>query len=151
MLVRVFRFVRLPILLLVIFTIARFILGVAGVPYAPRGNAMFSVVDLMLVSSFYFCALSIEVGKFSWSGTILVGIVVCLTAETLVLLATLISYLGNLNTYFIHWDALNVSPGTSVPFGNAMMARTRGLIAGPVLGIITASLERVFLTLVPGP
>jgi hypothetical protein len=148
---RVLKFVRLPILLLAIFTIARFSLGVAGVPYAPRGNAMFSIVGLMLVSSFYFGALSAQIGKFTWSGTILVGIIVCFTAEALVLLATWISYAGNLNTYFIHWDALNVPPGTSVPFGNAMMARTRGLIAGPVLGIMSASLGRVLYKLAPRP
>jgi hypothetical protein len=75
MLFRVLKFVRLPILLLVIFTIARFSLGVAGVPYSPRGNAMFSIVGLMLVSSFYFGALSAQIGKFSWSGTILVGVI----------------------------------------------------------------------------
>lgn len=151
MLFRAFRFVRLPILLLVIFTVARFSLGVTGVLYAPRGNAMFSIVGHMLVSSFSFGALSVQVGKFSWSGTILVGIVVCFTAETLALFATLISYLGNVNTYFNHWDPLNVLPGTNVPFGNTMTARKRGLIAGPVLGIISASLRRALYRLVPGP
>jgi hypothetical protein len=149
MLSKVLLFVRLPVFLLVIYTIARFSLGIAGVPYAPRGNAMFSIVGLMLVSSFYFGALSATVGKFTWSGTILVGIVVCSAAEVLVFLATLISYLGNLNTYFIHWDALNVPPGTSVPIGKAMMARTAGLIFGPILGILSASLGRVLSRLAP--
>ena len=149
MLSRVLLFVRLPILLLVIYTIARFSLGVAGVPYAPRGNAMFSVVGLMLISSFYFGALSAKNGQFSWSGTILVGIVVCFTAEVLVFLATWISYVANRDTYFTHWDALNVPPGTTVPFGKAMMARTAGLIFGPILGILSASLGRIFSGLAP--
>ena len=43
MIARVLRFVRLPLLLLLIFAVARFSLGAAGVPYAPRGNAMFSI------------------------------------------------------------------------------------------------------------
>jgi hypothetical protein len=55
---RVLRFVRLPLLLVSIFAVARFLLGAAGVPYAPRGNAMFSIVGLTFVSSFYFGALS---------------------------------------------------------------------------------------------
>ena len=53
---RVLRFVRLPLLLVSIFAIARFALGANGVPYAPRGNAMFSIVGLTFVSSFYFGA-----------------------------------------------------------------------------------------------
>ena len=68
MIARVLRFVRLPLLLLLIFAAARFSLGVAGVPYAPRGNAMFSIVGLTFISSFYFGALSRRVGGFgAWS------------------------------------------------------------------------------------
>ena len=52
MVFQVLRFIRLPLLLLLIYTIARFSLGLAGVPYAPRGNAMFSIVGLTFVSSF---------------------------------------------------------------------------------------------------
>ena len=55
---RVLRFVRLPWLLLFLFAIFRFILGLRGVPYAPRGNAMFSVVVLTIVSALYWGALS---------------------------------------------------------------------------------------------
>jgi hypothetical protein len=110
---------------------------------------MFSVVGLMLISSFYFGALSGSVGEFRWSGTILVGIVICFTGELLIMVATLISYLGNLETYFIHWDALNVPAGTSVPFGKAMMTRVGGLIAGPILGTIVACLGRAFRGLAP--
>jgi len=83
MLVRVINFVRLPLFLLVLYTIARFSLGLIGVPCAPRGNAMFSVVGVMLISSFYFGALSASIGEFKWSGTMLVGIVICFAGEFL--------------------------------------------------------------------
>ena len=52
------RFVRLPMLLILIYAILRLIIGLRGVPYAPRGNAMFSVVGLTIVSSVYFGALA---------------------------------------------------------------------------------------------
>ena len=65
---RVLEFVRLPLVLLVIYAAARFSLGLAGVPYAPRGNAMVSVVELTIISSIYF-ALSGKVGGFGWAGT----------------------------------------------------------------------------------
>ena len=40
---RVLRFVRLPLLLLVIFAVARFTLGAKGFPYAPRGKVAWAV------------------------------------------------------------------------------------------------------------
>src|SRR5215831_1425591 len=139
---RVVQFIRLPLLMLVVYAVARFSLGVAGVPYAPRGNAMFSVVGLTLISSIYFGALSRTVGGFKWGGTILIGICIGFFAEVLIFVATLLSYLTHLNTYFVHWDALNVPEGTVVPLARAMGARAGGLIAGPILGTVFAVIGR---------
>src|SRR5215210_194694 len=97
---QVLRFVRLPLLLLVIYATARFSIGLAGVPYAPRGNAMFSVLGLAIISGFYFGALSRRVGGFGWLGTILVGIVIGFFAQVLIFTFTLVSYAANLNTYY---------------------------------------------------
>ncbi len=148
---QVVKFIRLPLLLLVLYTVARFSLGVAGVPYAPRGNAMFSVVGLTMISCIYFGALSGKVGGFGWGGSVLLGICLGLFAETLIFIATLLSYMAHLNTYFVHWDALNVPEGTVVPLGRAMAARAGGLIAGPILGTIFALLGRVLGALAPAP
>ncbi len=149
MLIRVLRFVRLPILLLVIFAIARFSLGLAGVPYAPRGNAMFSIVGLTLISSFYFGALSGRVGGFGWAGAALVGVVIGLVAQILVFTATFISYAAHLNTYFVHWDALNVPEGTTVPMASALAARAGGIVINPILAAIAALLGRALAVLAP--
>ena len=148
---RVVQFIRLPLLMLVVYAVARFSLGVAGVPYAPRGNAMFSVVGLTLISSIYFGALSRTVGGFKWGGTILIGICIGFFAEVLIFVATLLSYLTHLNTYFVHWDALNVPEGTVVPLARAMGARAGGLIAGPILGTVFAVIGRALSSLAPIP
>jgi hypothetical protein len=100
MLRRVLRFVRLPLVMLVLFAIGRFSLGLAKVPYAPRGNAIFSIVVLAIVSSIYFGALSGKVGGFSWSGAILTGVVIGFFAQLLIFSATLATYLGGLDTYY---------------------------------------------------
>lgn len=150
MFLRVLRFVRLPLVLLVIWTIARFSLGLAGTPYAPRGNAMFSIVGLTVISALYFGAMSKRVGGFSWLGTILIGLVLGLFSQILIFTATLISYLANVNTYFTHWDALNVPEGTTVPMAQAMTARAGGLVAGSILIIVVALIGRaVFSALAP--
>ena len=89
---KVLIFVRLPIHLLFSFKIARFRPEVAEVPYAPRVNAMFSIVGLMFVSRFCYGAFSTRLGKFTSGGEFCSGVVTCFTAESLVLLATRISY-----------------------------------------------------------
>lgn len=152
MLVSVIRFVRLPLLLVVIWSIARLSLGLAGVPYAPRGNAMFSIVGLTFISCVYFGALSARVGGFSWKGTILVGIVIGVFAEVLILLLTLVSYLGGMNTYFVHWDALNVPEGATVSMADAMMKRVSGVIfGGTIVPAIVALIGRALGGLAPAP
>jgi hypothetical protein len=151
MMTAVLRFVRLPLLLLLIWAIARFSLGLAGFPYAPRGNAMFSIVGLTLVSCLYYGALSRGVGGFGWGGTLLVGVAIGLFGQILIFLATLVSYLGNMNTYFVHWDALNIPEGTTIPMAKAMMARTGGLIVGGcITPAIAAAIGRALGKLAPG-
>jgi hypothetical protein len=152
MFARVLRFVRLPFLLLVIFAVARFGLGVSGVPYAPRGNAMFSIFGLTLISSFYFGALSKRLGGFSWGGTLLVGYTIGMWAQILIFLATLLSYVMGIETsYFRHWDALNVPEGTVVPMGTAMMTRVGGLVVGPIVATVAAAIGRACAALAPEP
>ena len=150
MLSRVLRFVRMPLVLLVIWAALRFIIGLRGVPYAPRGNAMFSVLGLAIISCLYFGAMSRRVGNFTWAGTILVGAVIGLWAQILIFLATLVSLAANLNTYFVHCDALNIPEGTHATMAQAMTTRAGGLIAGTILGIIAALIGRaVFSALAP--
>jgi hypothetical protein len=149
MLFQVIRFVRLPLLLLLLFAVGRFILGLVGVPYFPRGTAIFSVVVLGFISSFYFGALSGKVGGFGWGGALLCGTVIGFAAQILIFTATLVSYLGDFNTYFRHWDALNVPEGTVVPMAQAMRARAGALLIGPLVMTVAAAIGRCFGALSP--
>ena len=152
MIARVLRFVRLPLLLLLIFAIARFTLGARGVPYAPRGNAMFSIVGLSFVSAVYFGALSRRVGGFGWGGTALVGYTIGLWAQILIFTATYLSYAMGIETsYFRHWDALNVPEGTIVPMAQAMTTRAGALVIGPLIVVVPALIGRVLSGLAPEP
>ena len=149
---RVLRFVRLPLLLLAIFAVARFTLGAKGVPYAPRGNAMFSIVGLTFVSSFYFGALSRRVGGFGWGGTVLTGYTVGLWAQLLIFTATWLSYAMGIETsYFRHWDALNVPEGTVVPMAAAIQRRAGALVVGPIIAMVPAVIGRLLSALAPEP
>ncbi len=151
MISRVLRFVRLPLLLILIWAVLRFLMQpVFGAPYAPRGNAAFSVVGLTLVSCLYFGAMSGRVARLSWLGAFPVGVVIGLFAQILIFTATLVSYAAGIETYFIHWDALNVPEGTSVPMGKAMISRASGLFFGSLFAGVFALIGRaVFGKLAP--
>jgi hypothetical protein len=152
MISRILQYVRLPYLLITLYAALRFIIGVSGVPYAPRGNAMFSVVGITMISCAYFGALSGKVGGFGWGGAALVGLSLGLFSQILIFLATLISYVGGFETsYFRHWDALNVPEGTVVPMGTALVTRATGLVINSILSTIAALIGRALGALAPQP
>jgi hypothetical protein len=152
MIARVLRFIRLPLLMLVIFTVARFTLGATGMPYAPRGNAMFSIVGLTFISNAYFGALSRKVGGFGWGGTALIGYLTGLFAQILIFSATALSFALHIEgSYFRHWDALNLPPGTVAPIGVALTTRAFALLGGPIFSIVPALIGRLLGGLAPTP
>ena len=147
---KVLRFVRLPFLLLTLFAIGRFAVGANGVPYAPRGNAIFSIIALTYVSSIYFGALSRKVGGFTWGGTVLVGYTIGLYAQILIFVATWLSFaMGIENSYFRNPDALQQPLGTVVSMGVAMQTRLLGLVAGPIPVVVMAAIGRALSALAP--
>jgi hypothetical protein len=146
---RVLRFVRLPLLMVLVWVIARFCMGLAGVPYAPRGNAVFSVLNITWISCFYWGALSGRVGGFDWKGALLVGVILGVWAEVLIFLATLVTYLGNFTTYYVHWDALNVPEGTAVPMAEALGKRAVGIVFGAIAPALIALFGRAAGKLAP--
>jgi hypothetical protein len=150
MLSSAFRFIRLPIVLIFLWTIGRFTMGLAGVAYSPRSNAVFSVVVLTLITSIYFGALSKSVGNFSWLGTAMVGGAIGLVAQVCIFTATVISLAGGLDTYFVNWDAINATEGTVVTWANALPSRASGLLINVVLAMIEACVGRLLAGLAPG-
>ena len=151
MFARVLRYVRLPLVLILIWAALRFMMQpVFNVSYEPRGNAAFSIAAVTVISCIIYGAMSYRVGRFSWLGTALVGAVIGLFAQLLIFTATLVSLAADLNTYYVHWDALNLPEGTRAEMGPAMTSRAVGLLFGPLSGAITALIGRaVFGKLAP--
>lgn len=148
----VIRFVRLPYLLLLIWGIMRFSLGAfMGVPYAPRGNAMFSLVGLTFISCIYFGGISNKVGGFDWKGTLLVGLFIGLFAQVLIFLLSVISLAGGFDSsYFLHWDALNLKEGETIAMGALVSIRFVGLIVNSITAAVAAAIGRALAGLAPG-
>ncbi|HVG31054.1 MAG TPA: hypothetical protein VM864_15190 [Pyrinomonadaceae bacterium] len=150
---RVLRYLRLPLVLLLIWAVMRFLMQpVFHADYAPRGNAVFSVLVLMFISSIYFGAMSNRVGGFNWLGTVLCGATLGLWAQILIFTATLVSFAAGIGTYFLHWDALNLKPeqAANVTMAQLLAIRGGGLLFGIIGGILAALVGRaVFSALAP--
>ncbi len=146
----IINFVKLPFLLLVIWAALRFSLGVFfGVPYTPRGNAMFSMVGLTLICSIIYGALSTRSG-FSWMGTLMVGVFIALFAQVLIFLLSVISLgAGLTDSYFIHWDSLNIAEGETMGMGALIQLRFVGILVNAVIGGLAAGLGRLLSGLAP--
>jgi hypothetical protein len=154
MFLNVLRFVRMPLVLLLIFAIARFALGATNaVPYAPRGNAMFSIVGLTLISCVYYGAMSKKVGGFGWLATILMAVIIMEWAQVLIFIATFVSVKGGFtNSYFIHWDSLNIKEGQVLTLSEIMMKRVGAFVVAPITAIVATVVGRLaFAPLVATP
>ncbi|MBX7220957.1 MAG: hypothetical protein K1Y36_13485 [Blastocatellia bacterium] len=145
MFLRILKFLRLPMTMIAIFTIARYFIGLAGVPYAPRGNAMFSIVGLTLVSAIYFGAMSGKVGGLSRLSPVLIGLTLAFWSQILIFLATWLSYATGHEavSYFTHWDSLNFKvPTPAPPMVDALKLRLGGFVVFPVICTVAAYLGR---------
>ena len=127
------RFARLPILLMVIFVIARLILGARGVPYE-KGTWFFSLVLLTTFSALYFGAFARRLRGYNWKQALLLGGTIALCAQVLIFVATLLSYAVGAETYFNHPTALNIIGPATV--GQAVGSRAFGLAVNVILGCI---------------
>ena len=140
------RFARLPILLLIIFMMGRLILGATGVPYE-QGTWFFSMVVLSYMAAFFFGAFSRRLSRYKWYQGLLLGATIGVSAQVLILLATLVSFLVGAETYFNHPAALNVQEAVGV--GQALLIRLFGMVVNAVAAGICGLLGWVGGKLIP--
>lgn len=143
------RLLRPYLLLLGIFSVARFLMSPLGVPYG-RGHHVFSIVTMTAFSCVFYGAFVRR-----WRGqrlmqAIVLGFILGASSQLAILLMTLLSYALSLETYFNHPIALNLRPleavdllratnATPVEFGTALTQRLGGLIGNSIFaGILGA-------------
>jgi hypothetical protein len=132
-----FEFIRLPVLLVVLFFIGRIVMGMAGAPYEAV-NRVFSMVILQTHLAVIWGAVGRAYRKYRLTEAVSAVVLIMLVSQILILAATGVSYAGGWSTYFNHPSALSQSG--PVPFGTAMGLRIGGLIVnclfGAILGVI---------------
>ena len=141
-----FRRVRFAIVWLVIFMIGRLALGATGVPYE-QGTWFFSMVFLTSMSSLYFGAFSRSAWSYKWRQAVLLAIAIGLSAQLLILVATVVSYLVGAETYFNAPQALNVED--AIPLTQALVVRVGGLVVNTIIAAIVGSIGWAMGGLIP--
>jgi hypothetical protein len=134
-------FDRLPILLFVLFFVARLALGAAlGVSKNSYdlSNRLFSMVILQAHVAILWGAVGRRYRGYSVGGSVTAVVLAVLVSQILIYAGTAVSYLAGADTFFTFPEALN-QPGP-VGFGAAMASRTITLIVNCVTGAILGAI-----------
>jgi len=145
------QFVRLPILLFVLFFVGNLVLGaVRGVDKSSYDTSkkLFSMVILQVHVAILWAAVGRRYRGYSVSGSIAVAVLAVAASQILIYLGTAFSYLAGIDTFFNFGEALN-RPGETLPFAAAMIARTGTFVANCVIGAILGAIGWALGGLIP--
>lgn len=142
------RLARLFWLLLAIFTIGR--LAMTRLPYA-NFHHVFSLVTLTAFSTIFYGAFTRRWRDYRVLQAMALGALLGFSAQVVIFTATLVSYMLGIDTYFTNPRALLGfnAPPEPVAFGQAMFARTGGVVFNTIASAIMAALGWVMGALLP--
>lgn len=141
------RVARLYMLLLAIFTVGRWLQGtVVKTPYE-RGHQVFSIVILTILSALYYGAFCRRWRGYRLGQAAMLGLLLGLMSQVVIFLATFLSYVLDVDTYFRAPRALNVE----LPIGmaDAMLNRAGGLVVNSINAGIAGALGWAMGALLP--
>jgi hypothetical protein len=141
---------RVYLVLLALMLIGRFVVGnVAKVPYE-MGTFMISIVILTLLCSLLHSAFARAFLGYPILKATKLGMTLGLCSQIAILLATLLSYLAGVQSYFNHPTALNrLPPETVVPLGQAMGFRAVGVVVNALLNGVAGAIGWALGALLP--
>jgi hypothetical protein len=145
------QFVRLPIVLFVIFFLGRLAVGAAmGVSKESYdlANRLFSMVILQVHIALLWGAVGRRYRGYQIVDSIAAVVLAVAVSQILVYAGTAISYIAGINTLFNFGEALN-QPGATLSFAAAIGARTITFIANCVMGAILGAIGWALGGLVP--
>jgi hypothetical protein len=140
------RVARFYFILLALFTLGRWAQSLGNVEYA-RGHHVFSIVTLTILSSVYFAAFCRRWRGYTLVQAVMLGMTLGLTAQVVIFLSTVLSYVLGMHTFFNHPAALNAAG--DLPMSEALVRRLEGLVAGPISNALVAILGWVMGAALP--
>lgn len=125
---------RFGFIIILIAAIGRWALSLAGVPYFPRGNIIFSLVVACYYLALCYGAMTPKLYGLSWLQTLVPVVMIILLAQIIIFVSTIISYSAGMETYFNHPEALGATEKISA--SAAYVERVKGLLGNLVTGVI---------------
>jgi hypothetical protein len=135
------KFVRLPIILVVILFLGRVLLGAAlgaNKSTYDLSNRFFSMVIFQIHAALLWAAVGRRYRGYTIGGSIFAVVLITIFSQALIFGATALSYMGHVDTLFTFPEALNSA--TAVPFGEALIRRTATFIGNCVLTAVAGAL-----------
>lgn len=140
-------FIRLPLLLLVIFFLGKLIVGALGGSYE-LGIRLFAMVPLTVHLCLVWGAISRAYKGQGATAALLTGLLIALGAQLLIVIGTAGSYLAGADTHLSNPIAI-VNEARPVAFGEAMLARLVGLIINSIIGAVASLIGWALGGLIP--
>jgi hypothetical protein len=141
---------RVYLVLLALMAIGRFVVGsVAKVPYE-RGTWFISMVILTLLCSLLHAAFARAFLGYTILGAARLGMTLGLCSQIVILLATVLSYLAGVQSYFNHPTPLGQAEPGPVPLGQALGVRLGGLVVNTLLNGVAGAIGWAMGALLPG-
>ena len=131
------RLARMYLVVLAIFTVGRWLMGVKGVPYE-KGHHVFSIVIMTALSCLYYAAFARRWRGYRLFPAVGLAATLGLISQAVILAATALSYALGMDTYFTHPTALNVE--VALPAGQALLRRASALVGNTMISGIVGSL-----------
>ena len=131
------RFLRLFFVLLAIFTVGRWAMSLAQVPYE-KGHHVFSIVTLTFLSSAYYAAFARRWRGYGVLAAMGLAFTLAVVSQLAILISTAASDMFGLHTYFNHPTALNLNEAVSS--GRALAIRGTGLVVNSVVNAVVGAL-----------
>jgi hypothetical protein len=142
------RVARLYMVVLAIFTVGRLAMGVRGVPYE-RGHHVFSLVTMSLITSALYGGFCRQWRGYGVAKAMGLGLTIGVLGQTVILVATVLSYALHADTYFVNPRALN-SP-VPLSFWAALLSRVGGLVINSAMNGLAAAIGWVMGVALPLP
>ena len=135
------RLARPFLVLLALFAVGRWSMGLAGVDYT-KGHHIFSLVTLTQLGCVFYAAFARRWLGYPIMRAVGLGMTLGFCAQVVIFVLTFVSYVLGMHTYFNHPTALNSE--VPVAFGPAMGGRLGGLVGNTVFAGIAAALGWFF-------
>ena len=140
------RLARPYLVLLGVFAVGRWTMGLRGVPYA-NGHHVFSLVTMTALACIFYGAFTRRWLGYRILRSAGLGMTLGFCAQLAILVLTAVSYMLGMDTYFNHPTALNAEG--PVAFGAAMGGRLGGLVANTLFAGISAAIGWFFGGVLP--